>query len=223
MTASLVDINELLIQQGYAEFSEEDYCSKESHYLRQDRQRLCDTIDLKENFFESSYIDFVSDNSSIEVEPPPSQMCSKEINLKGPLSPLEIKICSVTEIGKNRSVIIDRQSVNSVILENNPEDFTEKYMVAASVCDTSNKNNLSVRQTTLMPNIRGFGPLMALIFCPTMEIKRDKSKSRYIAIRTGLGYDEVKQRPIFEEHDIVFNLDVEIFLEDIEEVWIFKF
>lgn len=69
-----------------------------------------------------------------------------------------------------------------------------------------------------MPNIRGFGPLMALIFCPTMQVKTDKYQSHYTALRTGLGYDHVKKRPIFLEHDIHFKLDVEITQYDIELV-----
>lgn len=69
-----------------------------------------------------------------------------------------------------------------------------------------------------MPNIRGFGPLMALIFCPTMQVKRNKEKTYYSAIRTGLGYNHEKNRPIFEEHDITFHLNVEITQHDIELV-----
>lgn len=69
-----------------------------------------------------------------------------------------------------------------------------------------------------MPNIRGFGPLMALIFCPTMQVKCNKEKTHYTAIRTGLGYNNEKNRPVFEEHDIVFDLDVEITRHDFELV-----
>lgn len=69
-----------------------------------------------------------------------------------------------------------------------------------------------------MPNIRGFGPLMALIFCPTMQVKCNEEKTYYTAVRTGLGYDNKKNRPIFEEHDVTFNLDVEITQNDISLV-----
>lgn len=96
------------------------------------------------------------------------------------------------------------------------QDLTEKYLVAATVCYTeSNKNIINLRSTTQMPNIRGFGPLMALIFCPTMQVKCNEERTHYTAIRAGLGYDHKKKRAIFEEHDIVFNLDVEITQHDI--------
>lgn len=100
--------------------------------------------------------------------------------------------------------------------------MTEKYLIAATVCYTDpSKKNISLRYTTQMPNIRGFGPLMALIFCPTMHVKCNREQTHYTAIRTGLGYNYAKKRPIFEEHDIVFNLNVEITQHDIELVSIF--
>lgn len=97
--------------------------------------------------------------------------------------------------------------------------MAEKYLIAATVCYTdSSKRNMNLRYTTQMPNIRGFGPLMALIFCPTMQVKCNEEKTHYTALRTGLGYNTAKQRPEFEEHDMTFNLSVEITQHDIELV-----
>lgn len=97
--------------------------------------------------------------------------------------------------------------------------MSEKYLVAGTVCYTDPvKRSINLRYTTQMPNIRGFGPLMALIFSPTMQVKCNAESTHYTAIRTGLGYDNVKNRPVFAEHDIVFNLNVEITQHDIELV-----
>lgn len=103
--------------------------------------------------------------------------------------------------------------------------MTEKYLVAATVCYTDpNKRNINLRYTTQMPNIRGFGPLMALIFGPAMQVKCNKENTHYTAFRTGLGYDDAKGRPMFAEHDMVFNLNVEITQHDIELVrWSISF
>lgn len=95
----------------------------------------------------------------------------------------------------------------------------EKYLVAATACYTDpSQQRISLRFTTQMPSIRGFGPLMALIFCPTMQVKCNNTNTCYTAIRTGLGYDSTKKRPVFQEHDMVFNLNVEISHHDIELV-----
>lgn len=69
-----------------------------------------------------------------------------------------------------------------------------------------------------MPNIPGFGALMALIFAPYCEFFRDKYKSRYVAILCGLGEHPITKQPIYSEHDAVFNLDTEIDVDDIENV-----
>lgn len=59
---------------------------------------------------------------------------------------------------------------------------------------------------------------MAMIFCPTMELKRDATSTRYSSIVAGLGWDAHRKKPIYEENDLTFNLDVEITPDDIEKV-----
>lgn len=55
-----------------------------------------------------------------------------------------------------------------------------KYVVAShiSTTDIKSNNNFTIHETTTLPNIRGFGVLMAMIFCPAMDLKRDDWKSR---------------------------------------------
>lgn len=158
-----------------------------------------------------------------KIKPPgPSGM--KSLVLHGPISPLETRIYSLTKEGKDKSVEIDKQSVNVVMLENEPNDISYKYLVAVSACQKQEKeggikvNMLNVRHTTMMPHIRAFAPLMAAIFAPAMELQCDKSKSHYVAMITGLGYDRQNNRPRFAENDITFDLDTEISIEDLENV-----
>lgn len=103
------------------------------------------------------------------------------------------------------------------------QDAFEKYLVASTVTQSDGNTSLLVaRETTLLPNIRGFGPLMALLFCPTMEVRRDKTRSRNVSIITGLGYDTDRNIPLYEEHDSVFQLDVEITQDDFSMVSLYK-
>lgn len=89
-------------------------------------------------------------------------------------------------------------------------------MVAAHISQKgSSDREGTAHETTLLPNIRGFGPLMAMIFCPAMDLKRDEYNSRYISVRTGLGYNEDKKCPYFPEHDMIFPLDFELTEDDI--------
>lgn len=95
-------------------------------------------------------------------------------------------------------------------------------MVAAHISTRgANDEECSVHETTLLPSIRGFGPLMAMVFCPAMDLKRDECKTRFISLRTGLGYDDDKKRPYYAEHDTVFPLDFEFTEHDLRLVSIY--
>lgn len=92
-------------------------------------------------------------------------------------------------------------------------------MVAAAIHETNGiDSHLVARETTLMPNIPGFGALMALIFAPRVELMRDADKSRYISILSGLGYNPGKKVPLFNEHDCVIPLDVAFTMDDMTKV-----
>lgn len=89
-------------------------------------------------------------------------------------------------------------------------------MVAAQISTRGmNDEDCQVHETTLLPSIRGFGPMMAMIFCPAMDLKRDQWNSRYISVRTGLGYNEDKNSPYYPEHDAMFALDFEFSQNDL--------
>lgn len=79
-------------------------------------------------------------------------------------------------------------------------------------------HGFTIHETTQLPNIRGFGALMAIIFCPALDLKRDKYNSRYISARTGLGYNDEKGCPYFAEHDTVIPLDFELDENDLVQV-----
>lgn len=57
-----------------------------------------------------------------------------------------------------------------------------------------------------------------MIFCPHMDLKRDEWKSRFISVRTGLGYNDEKKCPYYAEHDAVFPLDFEFTADDLNLV-----
>lgn len=154
----------------------------------------------------------------MEVDPPPREYCTRNITLRGPYSPLETKIFSAVRIGTWKSVQVERDSVNSVLLDTDPQDVHERLIVAASITEAHNAETLTARSTTLMPNIHGFGALMTLLFCPTMQIKRNVNKTKYVCVLAGLGFDKETYKPLYEEHDIVLNLDADILKDDLELV-----
>lgn len=72
-----------------------------------------------------------------------------------------------------------------------------------------------------MPNIPGFTQLMALIFCPYVEMLQDSNRSRYVSMLCGLGASPTENRPMYEEHDLQLDINVDISTEDLQDVNIF--
>lgn len=170
-----------------------------------------DLIDLElKRFLENEFLP--------ELNPPPDRLCHEIVELKGPISSVDTRISTLIEEGIYRDTSIDPASVNSVILNNDPQEHTDKYLVAASVLQKEATNSLMARYTTLMPSIRGFGQLMALIFCPTMEIKRDKDNTRYKSFIAGLGYDHANKCSYYSAHNMRIDLDVQITADDFIKV-----
>ncbi len=70
-----------------------------------------------------------------------------------------------------RATKIDRESVNSIALDDEPHDTHDRLMIAALVGLNQPRTVMQARNTTLMPNIHGLPGLMALLFCPTAELR----------------------------------------------------
>ncbi|KPI92321.1 putative ATP-dependent RNA helicase spindle-E [Papilio xuthus] len=75
-------------------------------------------------------------------------------------------------------------------------------------------STLTLHHTTLMPNIPGLPAIIALLFCPAAELRRDERCTRYVSTLCGLGSHD-DGRPYFPEHDILVNIDVDLDVDDI--------
>lgn len=143
------------------------------------------------------------------------------VKLKGPYSPLEIGLFGLTNSASGLPRI-DEMSVNHILLESEPNDMSEKYLVAVSPHQHDENSALTLRHTTLMPNIRLFGPLMAAIFAPKLKLERSKCKTHYIKMMTGLGCDD-RGVSLSLQSNMKFDLDVELKNSDLETVSISSF
>lgn len=179
-----------------------------SRYLREDNGEHQDTDAIK-----SLGIDHY-----LNVEPPEPKRCPIRVKLRGPLSPLEATLRIASDIGGQRQVMVEPNSVNSVLLDAGNDSF-EKLLVAANVTESQKSSKIMARSTTLMPNIPGFAVLVGLIFSPYMEPMRNKLNSRYISMLCGLGQHPVTKEAIFPEHDIRFNVDVLLTQDDLTTVY----
>ncbi|EDW66733.1 probable ATP-dependent RNA helicase spindle-E [Drosophila virilis] len=209
-------LNDRLVERQLARRADEDYMSRKDHDLRIRKQEAKRNISVAEQErINEEYLRFAQLPKDMDLEPPPLDKCNLSIRLRGPFSPLESSMNSMLRIGMYKSVTIDKDSVNAVLLDTDPQDRHDQMVVAASVTETDNTERLTARGTTLMPNIHGFGALMAMLFCPTMQIKCNKDRTKYVCLLAGLGFDPETLEPYFAEHDMVINLDVTILRDDI--------
>lgn len=206
-------INDILVQEGFGELTEENYMSKMNHELRTRRHRFSKSSELSLNAYNED-----QDEENEEVEPPPIELCRQRVYLSGPHSPLETNCYPIMRYVEYQTATMDNYTVNNIILDTEPQDSRHQFIVAANIGRNRTTNSLIARNTTVMPNIRGFEVIVGLMFCPTMEVNRDSTKTRYSSFLTGLGYDPVTRKPYYDEHDMLFKLDSEITTEDLETV-----
>lgn len=207
-----INWNLKLIEEGFAEECEESYLSKMNHEHRRQRQiELVEPMKPEEEFATK-----IDENLAIgHVEAPPIGDCKFELKLNGPFSPLETDLFGISRLVTNK-ITVDRQSVNSVILSDDILNYRGKFCVAANMTVNAASNRITLRETTMMPNSPGLAALLALIFSPTAELRRDKNGSRYVSLLTGLGFDRVRCQPYYGERDSLIDIDFELTESDIE-------
>lgn len=210
-------INEHLIERQLAEACEESYPSKYDHALRFKTQNFSDQHPLSNAPYQE-IDEYLKEFYREPIKPPPKEYCTTIAMLRGPYSPLETTIHPTIRSLYNKVPSIERFSVNSVLLDTDSNDPTDRLVVAATCGSNSTGNNLILRSTTIMPNIHGFGAMMAMLFAPKVEIHHDQEGSRFNSVLCGLGYDRAEKRGYFEEHDLIMNLDCALDQDDLLQV-----
>lgn len=215
-----VSVNDYLVAEGLAQVCDESYASKCDHIRRIERQRM--PFDAHTDLVDDQLLQLMAENPSDDEEDgaaaaaePTVTQCFLSVRLSGPHSPLESRVYGAAGSAAHRTVNVEPHSVNSVMLEDRSQDVHNNVMVAATVTAAERSGALCARETTLMPNIAGFGALMALVFAPMAELKPDALRTRYVSVLCGLGWNRAAGRPMFAEHDVRFELDVELNATDL--------
>ncbi|XP_067847822.1 ATP-dependent RNA helicase TDRD9 [Heptranchias perlo] len=212
------NVREILISEGFAEPAEETYESKISH--EQLKTMLQEKLGLNQQTMWTQKEEdwkliqtLVKNFSSSKLGFPNST-----VHLHGPFNPYETKFYSMTTMSRFRNVWIERESINSVALNNAPEDVHQRMLVAASVSVNTSGSTIIVRETTLMPNIHGLPALICMIFAPVVELRTDRLRKRYTGALCGLGWNPITNVPLLEEHDLEVVFDVHFDVNDILEI-----
>lgn len=130
-----------------------------------------------------------------------------------------MELIQLTLGGKLRKINIDKNSVNSVLLDNDLNQ-SKRLLVAQSTMQ-SNRNSLTLRKTTFLPNIPGLAALLAMSFAPRMELRCNSRRTYYTGALCGLGpINNCTKRAMFPDHDMEIQFDVEITMDDVKEVYL---
>ncbi|KAM9091278.1 ATP-dependent RNA helicase TDRD9 [Megaptera novaeangliae] len=219
-----INVRDVLVEEGYAELAEEPYESKQSHEV------------LKGLFSKS--VEYVTDMSvpsplkddekyviRILLESFSSNKLGNpncKAILHGPFNPYELKCHSLTRISKFRRVWIEKESINSVIISDSPEDLHQRMLVAASLSVNATGSAVLLRETSLMPHIPGLPALLSMLFAPVMELRVDRDGRCYTGVLCGLGWNLTTGAPVLPEHDMELAFDVQFSVEDVIEINILR-
>lgn len=151
-----------------------------------------------------------------DVPPPPARDCRRSMMLRGPHSPLEMQIRGITNSALNSTACVEHNSINSVLLDSDPQDPTDVLLVAGMISKSSGGSHLTLRHTSLMPHVHGFPALMAMLWAPRLAFHTDKYKSRITSVLCGLGCNPESYSSRFHSHDMVFNFDFDLEIGDVE-------
>ncbi|VVC33086.1 Hypothetical protein CINCED_3A021098 [Cinara cedri] len=194
-------IPENLIYKNLASQTEETFTSKIDHVKRSNT--------IKKTSTTSNALNPESNNMCLNLKSSSYNESHIQHCLKGPSSPLIRSIRGFSCNSLNKAVKIESQSVNSVLLDTDPNDYHERLLVAGKVCMNENQK-LTLWDSTMMPNIPGIPSILCLMFSPCVEIRYNSSYTKMIGAICGLGYNPDTLRPLFEDNDIELTFDIAV-------------
>ncbi|NXI95215.1 TDRD9 helicase, partial [Psophia crepitans] len=218
----LLNIRDVLIEEGYAELAEEPYESQQSHDLLKglllDEVRKDDKMPVSSREEEKYLIERLLNLFSNDKFGAPT----RKVTVSGPFCPYEVKCYSMTRVTQFRNALIKKESINSVVLCDAPEDSFQQLLVAASVSANATGSTVILEETSLMPPIPGLLALLSMLFAPAIELRVDKSGKYFTGVLCGLGWSRTCGAPLLSENDMELTFDVRFGVEDISEINILR-
>ncbi|KAJ7345223.1 hypothetical protein JRQ81_001173, partial [Phrynocephalus forsythii] len=225
-TVDIVNVRDILVEEGYAELAEDSYESKLSNEtLKQLFSKAGANKETGDAFLQSSgrkeenrMIETLLESFSANRMSAPN--CKATIT--GPFNPYSLNLSSMTRVSRFRTVMINKESLNSVVVADAPEDAFEHLLVAASISVNSTGSTVLLRETSLLPHIPGLPALLTMLFAPVIELRVDEKRKRYIGVLCGLGWNNTLGMPVFQDHDMELSFDVQIDVDDITQINILR-
>jgi len=209
---------EQLLKMNYAVRASESLCSKEDNTERQIAKSKKSSPHEANNLYRQclSMVGTAEQLVMDYIVPQPTRYeHGKSVTLKGPYSPLEMNLIGKVRSLTNFTINVEDDSVNSVILDDRPSDRHDRLLVATVVSINEKASLVTLRNTTLLPNIAGLPALLSLLFAPRVEYRTDEHRTRLTGAICGLGYNKENRRSLYQEHDMEITFDTEISSSDV--------
>ncbi|XP_029900943.1 ATP-dependent RNA helicase TDRD9 isoform X2 [Myripristis murdjan] len=222
--ATTTSVADMFVEEGHAIKAEESYDSKENHKMLVSLYKDLEEGKYVPNSTSSSWVDRKEEEKRLidtlitHFSKSPQSYSKTKVNVYGPSSPYKIKLHSSSYVTDYKPVIVEMSSINSLALNENPQDKHERMLVAGSVSVNTTGSRILLKDTTLMPDIPGLPALVTMLFTPVMELRTNGERTCYTGALCGLGWDSHTQEAILHEHDIELTFDVKFDVEDITEI-----
>ncbi|KAG7277321.1 hypothetical protein CRUP_005855 [Coryphaenoides rupestris] len=118
----------------------------------------------------------------------------------------------------SKAVCIEKNSINSVAVNDNPQHKHQRMLVAGVVNVNTTSSSILLRETTLMPDIPGLPALVSMLFTPVMELRINTERTCYTGALCGLGWNSSTLEPLLPERDMELTFDTHFDVEDIIEI-----
>ncbi|XP_064021733.1 ATP-dependent RNA helicase TDRD9 [Pogoniulus pusillus] len=218
----LVNIRDMLIEECYAELAEESCESQQSHDLLEsfsfnqvakEEKASVPSRENTKNLIERSLNCFSDSQCKVPTH---------KVTVFGPFTPYEVKCYAMTRVSQFRMALIQKESINSVVVCDALEDPFQQLLVAASISANTTGSAVILDETSLMPPIPGLLALLSMLFAPAMELRVDKSGKHFTGVLCGLGCSQTCGAPLLPENDMELTFDVHFGVEDISEINILR-
>lgn len=203
------NINEYLIEKGFAVRCEEPYVSRLNYNERNKIQFSNYALTRKEEFEDKP-----NNMLPFEIKHPDERLCTEKIYLEGPFSPLEVQISGIVE-NLHRLAKVDQFSVNSVQLDTCVENYEGQLLIAADVIKNP-PNEATLYGVTAMPNIRGLPALLTMMFAPNVVFEVDRNFKRILNVKSNVFYDG--KEPIFSSRESTAPVNFKLDEKDCETI-----
>ncbi|XP_068615221.1 ATP-dependent RNA helicase TDRD9-like, partial [Brachionichthys hirsutus] len=218
---SVVDI---LLAEGHAVEAEESFDSKQNHESLMSLYKDMETGAYVPSSTGSSWKNRkaeekqVIDNLLAHFSTSRQSFSRNKVRLRGPSSPYKLMFHSMSRNTHCMSVFTERGSINSLAVNENPHYKHQKMLVARNVSVSSSGSRITLRETSIMPDIPGLPALILMLFTPIMELRTDEEGTCHTGALCGLGWNSHTGASILSEHDIELAFDVKFDVEDITEI-----